>query len=137
MKTVSLCPFPVLPLLWQRQDGRLALTVVVKATLRMVHGQEAVVAEAQEAIGGDRTWPDDPRGGLLAPTDWVPEKPRADLMLVGHAYAPHGAAVEKLVTRLELDDFTKALRITGDRVWVESGGHLVPGRPARFLEMPL
>jgi hypothetical protein len=137
MKAVSLCPFPVLPLLWQRRDGRLALTVVVKATLRMVHGQEALVAGAQEPIGGDRTWPDDPRGGLLAPTDWVPEKPRADLMLVGHAYAPQGTAVEKLVARLELDGFSKALRITGDRLWVEAEGSLAPGRPARFTEMPL
>src|SRR5580692_9339472 len=99
MKTVSLCPFPVLPLLWQGHGGRLALTVVVKATLRMVHGQEAAVAGAQEALGGDRTWPDDPRGGLLAPTDWVPQKPRADLLLVGHAYAPPGEAVERLQAR--------------------------------------
>src|SRR4051812_14485465 len=129
LRVVSPYSFPVLPLPWESAPGQRMLTVVVKATFRLVPGAEAMLADAQDPLGGDLPWQGDARAALFRPTDWVPFKPRADVLLAGHAYAPRRAPVEALVARLVCGGLDKGIRVIGDRA--------PGGRPAPFARMPL
>lgn len=136
MKTISLCPFPVLPIAWEAAPGRSMLTVLVKATYRIEPGR-LVPAEVQEALGGDRLAGASPASGLFCASDWIPYKPGADVVLVGHAYAPHGAPAEAITARLSVGLVSKAVNVTGDRVWTRGEGRLVASRPLPFTRLPL
>jgi hypothetical protein len=132
-----LCPFSASAFLWAPEVRSFSITVVVKATFSLVHGGEAALAAQQDSIHDDIYWDGAPRASLYAPSDFAPRKPRADVLLAGHAYAPGGAPIETLIARLQVGDLSKALRLTGDRAWIEADGGLSPGPPTPFVEMPL
>jgi hypothetical protein len=137
LRTVPLCPFASGTLLWQTQGGGYTLTVCVRGTFSLLQGREAALADAQEPVGGDRWFDDDPRASLYAPSDLVPFKPRADVVLVGSAYAPLGAPVEALVARVKLGALDKSIGIIGDRRWIETPDGPEPSAPTPFRSMPL
>ncbi len=122
MERVSLCPFTAGEIVWQAQGGAWTLSICVKATFALVPESDAAIAEAQDAI---------------EPGDLVPFKPKTDVILRGHAYAPEGRAVEALVARFSVGDFTKAIGVIGDRVWREGSDGLEPSPPEAFTKMPL
>lgn len=137
MQLVSLSPFPALLLPWEPDAGQASLTVVVKVTARLVHDGEAVIADEQIPIGGDETWDDAPLATLFYPSDRAPLKPRTDLMLVGHAYAPGGAPVDRLDVRVTIGDFQKALSVRATRTWTATAAGVATGPPELFDRMPL
>lgn len=137
MELVSLSPFPALLLPWEGDAGQASLTVVVKVTVQLVPDGDATVADTQLAITGDETWDDGPLATLHRPSDRAPLKPRTDIVLVGHAYAPGGVKVEQLVARVRVGDFEKAIAITATRPWTASAAGFVPGPPVPFDKMPL
>jgi len=137
MKILPLCPFPVLPLPWEASPGLSMLTVVVKATYLLAPGREPEPAPTQEPLGGDRLWDVAPGAGLFCPSDWAPQKARAEVLLVGHAYAPQGHPVDTLIARLQIAGVSKAVRVGGDRLWVRGPAGPVPSRPALFARMAL
>ncbi|MFT3775067.1 MAG: DUF2169 domain-containing protein [Minicystis sp.] len=137
MEIVTLCPFAVATMLWMPQPGEWRRTVCVKATFSLLPEQEAALAGAQEAAHPDLYWERDPQASLYAPSDFVPFKPRADILLSGHAYAPGGAPVEDLYVELGVGSLRKGLRLTGDRVWVQSPRGLVPSAPIPFARLPI
>lgn len=137
MKIVSFAPLAVGPLVWQAQASEWSVTVIVKATFWLVHGGEATLADEQEPLLGDRHFADDPGASLYASSDWAPIKPRADVVLVGHAYAPEGAEVSSLTARLQVGGLSKSLLVSGDRVWEEGPQGPVPSAPAPFTRMPI
>src|SRR5688572_26383854 len=59
------------------------LTVIVKGTFGMAHGETARLLDAQPPLSGDVFFDDDRDGSCRYPSDWAPYKPRADAMLVG------------------------------------------------------
>src|SRR5262249_49368757 len=63
-----------------------------------------------------------------------PFKPRADVFLVGHAYAPRGQPVAWLTARRIVGDVDKSIEVHADRVWTQEG-QLRQG--PRFTKMPL
>lgn len=132
-------PFCAAPVLWESHTARWTLTLCVKATFSLVHGGAAVLADPQDPLSGELPWDESPGVSLRFPGDFAPFKPRADVLLVGHAYAhgPGGAPVDSLVARVRVGDLTKAIRVTGDRRWTPSGGRLVPSAPEPFHRMPL
>jgi hypothetical protein len=134
---ISLCPFPVAAFPWQPQPGTWNLTVCVKATFSLASGQAAPIAATQHAIVDDSYWDNNPAASLYAPSDFVPYKPRVDVLLTGHAYAPGGASVETLGARLQVGSLVKALTLTGDRSWVQSRTGVQPGASALFRRMAL
>src|SRR3569832_1582547 len=95
MDVVSLCPIRAGALVWQPRPGALTLTVVCTATFALRPG-EAVLATHQDALNDD----ENPARSVYSPGDLVPMKPRADVLLVGHAFAPKGEGVRSLVARL-------------------------------------
>lgn len=137
MELVSLCPFPALLLPWEADAGQASLTVVVKVTVQLVHDGDAIVADEQLPIGGDEPWDQSPISSLYQPSDRAPLKPRTDIVLVGHAYAPGGNAVDHLVATLKVGDFQKSISIRSAPVWTLGAGGLVQGPPVPFEKMPL
>lgn len=137
MEIESLCPFKAAAVLWEPRDGEHRLTVCVKATLALTHGRAAALAPQQLPLHDDLSWDRNADASLYAPSDYALEKPRADILLVGHAYAPGGSPVTSLLARLRVGAFVKALHIEGDRIWTAApdGSRPSPSRP--FTAMPL
>ena len=137
MRSVVLCPFSAGTVLWQAQSGAWTLSVCVRGTFSLVHGREAVLADPQEPVAGNRHLGDDPRASLHAPSNLVPYKPRVDVVLVGSAFAPHQEPVEALVARVSLGSLDKAIGVIGDRTWIEGPDGPEPSAPRPFRVMPL
>jgi uncharacterized protein YjbI with pentapeptide repeats len=114
------------------------LTVVAKATYRLVPDGTAEPAEEQRPPTGELFEDDDRARPLLYPGDFAPFKPRADLLLVGTAHAPGRAPVPELTVTFEVGDRGRTLRVFGDREWT---GRLLrrrrPSDPLPFASMPL
>jgi hypothetical protein len=134
MDVVSLCPLRAASLSWQPRPGARSLTVVCKATYELRPG-ESVLAEHQEYPNDDENhWDDDPARSVYSPSDLVPFKPRGDVLLVGHAFAPNREPVRSLVARLAVAGVDKAIEVHGERFWAPDGG-VREGQP--FARMPL
>ncbi len=134
MEVISLSALPVGSLVWQSSPGRFALTVVCKATYTLAPGVSPL-ADEQEAINEqDNHWDDDPRRSVDAPGDLAPFKPRGDVLLVGHAYAPRKEPVLSLQARLLVGAVDKTIEVFCQRLWTKEGT-LRDG--ARWTRMPL
>lgn len=68
--------------------GRLQLTFVVKAAFALRAGDIASLAPAPEILTDERTFGRNPARSIEAASDLALYKPRCDVTLVGHAYAP-------------------------------------------------
>lgn len=135
MDIVSLCPLRASGFVWQSQDGRFAQTIVVKATFVLEPGQATLAKEQEAPNEADGHWNDDPSRSVVEPSDKVPYKPRADVMLVGHAYAPGKTPVRSVMTRLTVGEMDKSIEVWCDRVFRAQDGQLLEG--PRFAKMPL
>ena len=140
MHTALLCPFTAGTSIWQAQDGAWTLTVCVRGTFSLVHGREAVLADVQEPVTGDRYYKNG--GGLrgaslYAASEIVPYKPRADVLLVGSAFAPEQTPVDALIARISVEELDKSIGVIGDRRWSPGPDGLEPGAPVPFRSMPL
>jgi hypothetical protein len=134
MEVVPACPLPTGSIVWQTWSGAFVLTVVCKATF-VLRSIESPLADVQDPVfDADRYWNDNPREGLSAATDLVPFKRRADVILVGHAYAPYGEPVRSLLARLCVAGADKTIEVFSDRVFSYEG-HLREG--ARFVKSKL
>ena len=69
----------------------------------------------------DQHYDDDPRRSVHAPGDMAPFKVRADVSLVGHAFAPQGQSVASLVARLAIGSIDKSIAVHGERAWSDEG----------------
>ncbi len=134
MDVVSTCPLRVASMVWQPRAGAWALTVVCKATFQLQPGVSPL-AELQEAPADDEGhWDGDEARSLRVPCDLVPFKARAEVMLVGHAFAPGGQPARRLVARLAAGAVDKAIEVWCDRIFWQDG-QLLEGQP--FTRMPL
>lgn len=137
MELLSLSPLTASTLTWEPRPGERSVTVCVKATFSLAHGQVAALAPTQEGAWEDLYWDQNPNASLYTPSDDVPLKPRADILLVGSAFAPNRSPVESLIVRLRVNELSKALRVTGDRAWMQAHDGPRPSPPKPFVEMPL
>ena len=134
-------PFPAATMFWSTPEGEARLTVLVKATFAMVSDGIAPVAKKQVPIlRADQHEGDDPLAPVRLESDMAPFKPRADVVLVGKAYAPYGRPVTELDVRLRVGALEKKVRVFGDRTWLfPSALLLVPkiSSPEPFVTMEL
>ncbi len=137
MDVVSTCPLPVGTSWWESRPGERMLTVCVKATLTLVPGQTATLAQQQEPIQPDVYWDPGSDTSLYSPSDYVPTKPKVDIVLSGHAHAPGARPVDSLVARVVIDDWSKSLLVMGPRAWVAGPDGPVPSAPRPFARLPL
>jgi Uncharacterized protein conserved in bacteria (DUF2169) len=98
----ALCPFEVGIVRWRAPSP--ALTVIVKSTWTLAPG-ELAVAPVQEAVVGDRFGAG--QEGLVWASDFVPYKPRVDVLLLGKAHA--SAATASIAVRLRVDDLDRVV----------------------------
>lgn len=133
MEVVALSPVVASRLVWRKSADRWALTVVVKATFELVPGEVRPSSQLAPVYGADVHEGGNTSHALIAPNDLVPFKARADVLLVGHAYAPHGRPVSALTARLAIGGVDKSIVVHGNRMLAPRG--VGPALP--FAKMPL
>ncbi|WP_437336475.1 DUF2169 domain-containing protein [Sorangium sp. So ce394] len=134
MDVVALGPLCTASLLWRRSRGDWAQTVICKATFSLLPDVSPLAGEQERPNDNDKHWDGDPARSLHSPSDLVPFKPRADVLLVGSAFAPRKEPVHALVARLAIGSVDKSIEIYCDRAWTAEGKlHEGP----RFSSMPL
>ncbi len=133
MELFSTSPLQSSYLLFRQSSGEWAQTVVCKATYVLSPGLSTLAAEQEPPNEEDNHWNDDASRSLYAPSDLVPFKPRADVILVGSAFAPGPGPVQSLLVRLAAARIDKSLEVVGDR----ASRNGIPQEPARFSTMPL
>src|SRR5579871_5656418 len=116
MELVSLCPLPSAPFFWRPSPTRWALTVVAKATYLLDPGTASLAATPEPIHEEEQHWDDDPSRSLVAPSDLVPYKPHAEVLLVGSAYAKNGDPIRALVVRLQVGTVDKSIEVLPTRV---------------------
>ena len=134
MEIVSLSPLRAASLVWRPRGGGWILTVVARATYALSPVESPLAERQEDPSDEDNHWNDDPARSVYAPSDFAPFKARADVMLVGHAFAPRGEPVRSLVVRLLVGEIDKSIEVYRERTWTMGGG-LREG--ARFVKMPL
>jgi hypothetical protein len=133
MDVVSTGALPVASFVWQR-NNETTLTVVCKTTYELRPGESPLAAEQEDLFEDDNPWDDDKDRSLYSASDLAPMKPRADVLVVGHAFAPRGAPVRSLIARLAVAGIDKSIELFCDRAW-SSVGFLREGAP--FARMQL
>lgn len=96
-----------------------------------------MIAPNQDSVHGDISWDHNPQASLFAPSDFVPYKPKLDVIFSGRAFAPGGAPVDSVTSRLQVGHLRKSLRVVGPRVWMDGNTGLGPSVPERFTTAPL
>lgn len=114
------------------------LSVIAKLTLELRPGQMAVSAHQRGVTTEDIYWDGTPGASLREPSDLVPQKPKADLMVVGHAISPQGRVASLLVGLLVGEDraplVERRIQVSAERAF-GADGNLAEGPP--FASLPL
>lgn len=110
------------------------LTIVCKATYVLTPGESPLASAQDEPNEADGYWNDEETRSLNFASDLAPFKRRADVLVVGHAFAPERRPIGSLVARVVVGEVDKAIAVFGDRTWTASGE---TREPARFVKMPL
>lgn len=134
MEIVSIGPLPVASMVWQPMPRAFALTVVCRATFQLAPGECALAAAQEPPNAVDVHWNGDAARSLSAPSDLAPLKLRADVILVGSAFAPRGEQVRSVIARLQVGEIDKSIEVFGERSFSQDG---VPMEGPRFARMPL
>ena len=99
------------------KNGAPALTVVCKATFLLQPGLAELARDQDDPNEDDTYWDDDPRKSLSLATDLVPYKARADVLVVGHTFAPNKKAARSWVARISVGPLHKAVEVYTDRAF--------------------
>lgn len=97
-------------------NGAAAHSVIVKATYNIGADVVLRISEKQIPLIGADIPGDDSAEAVHYESDFVPFKPKADVLCVGKAYAPGGLASECMVS-FGVGSWSKAIRVIGDRQW--------------------
>src|SRR5262245_43167328 len=116
------------------RSGAYVLTVVVKATYDLAPGVCQLADRQEEPNEYANHWNDDDSRSVYAPSDLAPFKPRADVLLVGHAFAPGQVPTRSLSTRLLVGKVNKTIEVWCERLLMPDG---VVRERAPFLKVPL
>ena len=87
---------------WSERSGRSQLTVIAKATFELRASGLAQLRAAPEPLHEDVWQPGAREPSLLAASDFIPYKPRADVLVVGRAHGPRGRPVKRFVVGVAL-----------------------------------
>ncbi len=138
---VNRTPFAAQALLMSDERGADVFVCVVKATFalhRERDGTSVSVADQQASIclapvhHGD----DPATSSLKYDLDVAPVKTGTDVVLIGHAHAPHAGATYADVS-FTVGPARSFVRAFGDRVWTSVLGRWIASAPAPFEAIPL
>lgn len=140
MKIINDTPFKIETLPTKGPKGNTVLTIIVKGTFDIQHGEPATVASEQIPVTyGDEFHNGKAEGSVKFESDVAPFKPCTDIVLVGKAYAPGGRPVQILDVSLRVGKIKKTIRVFGNRYriftsWLFSE---VASKPQPFTVMNL
>lgn len=140
MEIENYTPFMVEVLPFQGPEGKPILSVICKGTFTIpAKGKAEIAYEQMPIFFGDELY-DPARGGSVKfEADTVPFKPKADIVLVGKAYAPEGRSVPSVDVTLQVGNLKRTIRVFGDRHWDFTSDLLAPSisPPLPFKSMEL
>jgi hypothetical protein len=122
-----------------KPDGRELLVVSVKGTFDLPGDEkETQLAEDQVPLVDADVFTGDPGfSSILYEMDYVPAKPRCDVLLNGSAYAPGGRSSARVSVSLRVSSISKSFDVVGNRVWVSTPLGVVASQTERFTTMPI
>lgn len=121
-------------------DARDHCVVVVKATFRSQRDGTLTLAAPEQQrpfVYADEFHGEPGTSSVALESDFACRKAKTDVIVLADAVAPAGREVESLEVALEVDDFSKRLRVTSDRHWVMMGDDVIASNPAPFTRIPL
>ena len=118
---VELTPLKSAFLVWRSQRSGPMLSIVSKATYKLVKGVSPLADVQDDVNERDLHKENNPSMGLHSSSDLVPFKPRADVTLVGKAYAPPGELAQSLIARLHVGSVDKHVAVHAERYLSRSG----------------
>jgi hypothetical protein len=121
MDVISVGPLRAGSVVWKTKTGAWTFTVVAKATYRLAPVESPLAEEQEEPLDQDLHWDDDATKSLRCATDLAPMKPRPEVTLVGHAFAPAGKPVRSLIARMVVGEVDKAIEVHADRYLTMDG----------------
>jgi uncharacterized protein YjbI with pentapeptide repeats len=137
---VTRTPLVAFTLPWSHKPGRASRTVIVKGSFDLVPGGAAALRDETDMPIGDVHAGDEPLRSVLYPSDFALWKPKTDVTLKGHAYAPGGSA-QAAEVRFRFgkgkNSFDRSVVVFGDRRWQGQIVKLAPTDPKRFQRVPL
>ena len=124
---------------WTRdKNGAEVWLIAVKGTFDInIDGSLTLADEQEEVIMAPEFNGDPLATSLRYDTDLPHKKLATDVLISGHAYAPQGKPVTKLLVGLRLANIEKVLHVTGDRTWVNSLLGISMSDPQPFTTMPI
>jgi hypothetical protein len=132
--SVSSDLLPATTLVWRPRGTGYVLTAIAKATISLEPGEGRLAQEQEPICEVDGHWDDNPTRSLFIASDVTPQKPRADVVAVGHAFAGQGKRARQLVARLQVGSIDKSIEVTSDRS-VGPDGTIYDG--GTFARMPI
>ncbi|AKT43714.1 DUF2169 family type VI secretion system accessory protein [Chondromyces crocatus] len=133
-------PLLAFTLSWQVKPPHDARVVIVKATFDLVPDGKARLRSDPDLPTGDMHAEGDPVRSVLYPSDFAIFKPRADVTLSGHAYAP-GRGAPAARARFQFGQpgagFDRRIAVFGERRWERAVVALAPTEPRPFVRIPL
>ncbi len=118
MKTENHTPFILETMPGKGPEDKDILTIIVKGTFEPVPYEPAKIARDQIPVFyGDELTDEENGGSLRFESDIAPFKPKADIALVGKAYAPGGESAFAIDVSLKVGHTEKTIRVIGDRYW--------------------
>jgi hypothetical protein len=124
---------------WDRdRDGAEVWIVVVKSTFSILPDGSTTPADKQPAVCSVPEYLGAPgESSLRLDTDLIRVKPATDVVVLGHAHAPHGRPVTHLAVTLKTIAFEKTLRVSGDRYWRKTRAGVSLTSPEPFVTIPI
>lgn len=121
------------------KDGRDHCVVVVKGTFVVEQDGTVALAEEQASlVYADEHYGDPGTTSIRYECDFAPSKPRADVLVNGHAVSPTGQPIREMEVMLQVDNvIQKRIRVFGDRRWSNSLVGFGASSPEPFLKMLL
>ncbi|MBK8256851.1 MAG: DUF2169 domain-containing protein [Polyangiaceae bacterium] len=125
---------------WQLKPGRNSLAVMIKATCDIDPDGTVVIRPYADPPAGDVHFEGDPHRTVTYPSDFAIFKPKADILLTGHAYPPGGSSTASQVRFRfghKKNSFDRRAAVFGERHWQKAGVRLSPGETKPFKKIPL
>lgn len=121
------------------KTGEKIFIVAVKATFDIQDNGDLIIADEQkEVLDSPVYYGEESASSVQYPPDLYFQKPLVDLIVNGSAYAPPEEEVTEIQVSISVgDDWTKELRVIGDRYWKSEFGILKKTSPEFFSSIPV
>ena len=117
MQTRNLTPYAHLTYANEDAQRRLFDVLIVKATYQYMNGKLVTAVEQEPLNFSDTCFGEVNETPLCYPSDLVPYKPRADVIVIGDAYAPNGDSLLKWDCSVQVGNLSHSVTVTGPRDW--------------------